>query len=40
MPAMARKLHIAQEQRMDRIAKDTADITLGMKADAAAGEAV
>ena len=30
MPAMARKLHIAQEQRMDRIAKDTADITLGM----------
>lgn len=39
MPAMARKLHIAQEQRMDRIAKDTADITLGMKADAAAGEA-
>lgn len=34
MPAMARKLHIAQEQRMDRIAKDTADITLGMKADA------
>lgn len=39
MPAMARKLHIAQEQRMDRIAKDTADITLGMKADAADGEA-
>ena len=39
MPAMARKLHIAQEQRMDQIAKDTADITLGMKADAAAQEA-
>ena len=39
MPAMARKLHIVQEQRMDQIAKDTADITLGMKADAAAQEA-
>ncbi len=39
MPAMARKLHIAQEQRMAQIAADTADITLGMKADGAGEEA-